>query len=119
MHIVLKTKIQRTAAILLLLSIATVLLFLYHQYKIGIVGIIIIFILAVQFKRLLPEELILYSLKKNAGRMTKQEITDQISQTAERTMKRMMQKGIIKTEGEYIVLSDLNLLSAFEERNKN
>ena len=118
MHLVLKTKIQKIAGATIISALITILLFVFKHYAFGIVGLIMMCILAATFLRLLPEELIIYSLKTNSGRMTRKDIITKISQKAEKAIERMSKKGIVQVEGDYVILSNLGELSAFEERNK-
>ncbi len=118
MRLVLKTYIQKIAFASIILAIITIFLLVFRQYELSIIGIVLIVIFAVIFFRLLPEELLVYALKQNSGRMARKDLIAQLSIKAEKAMPRMIKKGLVEVEGDYVILSNPGKLSAFEERKK-
>ena len=118
MRIVLKTGIQKISFFAILLAIISILLLVFEKYIFGFIGVISIIGLLVVFFRLLPEELVIYALKQNSGRVAQKDLFSQLPTKAEMATLRLIKKGIVEVEGDYVLLINPGELSAFEERKK-
>jgi hypothetical protein len=67
---------------------------------------------------LIPEELIIYLLKRHYGRMKRDDLIQELSLKAESAIERMVKKGKLSIENDCVILLNLNELSALEERKK-
>jgi hypothetical protein len=118
MRIILKTRIQKVSISIILLVLITIALFLYDQKLVGTISLIMILALSIYFYQLVPEELIIYFLKKNSGRMEREKLIAELSARAEKAIERMAKKGKLALEDGYVILLNPYELSALEERKK-
>jgi len=69
MRILIKTPMQKLSFTMILLFPIIVALFTFHEYIAGIIGVAALIILSFLWYKLLGEELFIYDLKRNSGRL--------------------------------------------------
>jgi len=114
-----KTALQKISFALVIFILITIALFLFHQYITGAIAIAIIITLLLFWYRYLGEEILIYQLKRNSGKLKYQNLIDSLSRkNADNVIRRLRNKGIIEMNENIITLLNLNQLSSFEERLK-
>lgn len=115
-----KTALQRLSFSVIILFLITVALFIFHQYVIGLIAVLIIIILLLFWYRFLGEEICIYQLKQNSGKLKYEYLIDVLSRKkADKVIRRLQDKRIIEMNEDIISLLNLNQLSTFEERRKS
>lgn len=114
-----KTALQKLSFALMILFLITVALFIFHQYIAGAIAILIIITLLLFWHQYLGEEILIYQLKQNSGKLKYKNLIESFSRkNADSVIRRLRNKGIIKIDEDVITLLNLNQLNTFEERRK-
>jgi len=114
-----KTALQKLSFAVIILFLIAVALFMFHQYIAGAIAVVIIITLLLFWYRYLGDEILIYKLKQNSGKLEYEKLIDSFSRkNADNIIQRLRNKGIIEMNKNIITLLNLNQLSSFEERLK-
>jgi hypothetical protein len=111
-----KTQLQRLSLSLILLSILIIAFLLSGQYIALSVSIIAVMAVGRIWYRILGEDLIIYTLKRNSGSMHYEAILKQYPKNGRSTLHRLVQKGIVTIEGDCVILIDTSSICSFCNR---
>ncbi|MBU1044737.1 MAG: hypothetical protein KJ915_10120 [Candidatus Omnitrophica bacterium] len=101
-----------TIAIIVLLVIAKQLIFAI------IFGVVFISWICPFWSKLLEEELLVYHLKKNNGKLNKLKAQDIFYKKKLSSINRLIEKKIVIVENDMICLIDMNYITAWEKKGK-
>ena len=110
------TLLRRLSFVLVFLSILTVALMLAGQWTFAGVAAVALVGAGVWWYAELGDELIIYHLKKNNGKMTEAEISKEFPKSAKRSLQRLRKKEIVNVADEEISLTDPHQLCSFGRR---
>ena len=111
-----RTALHKLSLLLLVLFILAVFSLVFRQYSIFVVIFIAVIIVAKNWYGKLGEELIIYRLKQNDGRMQLQSINNEFVRSGEKSLSSLSQRGIIRIEKDEVYLVDSKYIGTF---NKN
>ncbi len=112
-----KTRVQKLAFLLILLTFLFCVLLFYQKYILSLVVFLsFIFIFRIWYLEIV-EELIIYSLKKAQGEKDLDSIIDEYEKKGELALLRLSKKQIIEVDNRIVRLKDLNSDGRFTRRS--
>jgi len=108
-----RTKLQKLSLSLIALFIITLLFLFYQKYMLSIIPIILVIVLCIVWCRELEEELIIYRLKRGAGKGAYNSLINEFAKKGEAALSRLSKKGIVDIIEDSVEIKNINHNSSF------
>lgn len=110
--------IKELSIALILLTICTIVLFIFRHFILGTIGIIIFIFLFKIWYRFLGEELALNYVQSNGGQIEYKKLIEKLSERVRSAITRLEDKGILEVKDDIVKLVDQNYISIFKKCRK-
>ena len=111
-----RTALHKLSLLLLVFFILAIFALVFSQYTVFVVVLIAAILVGTNWHRKLGEELIIFRLKQNNGRIQLQSINSEFAKSGEKSLSSLSQKGIIRIENDVVYLIDPNYIGTFDKK---
>lgn len=112
----LKSSFYRLNLFLIFLLVLSISLILFRMFLSFSVVLILFILVAFYWHRRLGEELIIYRLKQNSGRMKSSDLYIEFPKSAKKDLSSLASKGIVQLENEEVYLLKLDYACVFKDK---